>query len=173
MNSPTHSISARPRRSVIEGNPALLVLGGADVYRPFAPLLNAARSLSIPVIFATVDAETCGPTGSAVLAGEGRIHPPCLSAFLGTPLSLLLARLNAQTLLLAGGRTSVEVHYSFVDALQNDFFCRLAEDCMAGASPAAHEAALKAMEYLQTGARQSSTTLVAALQAFEARRSSK
>jgi hypothetical protein len=44
---------------------------------------------------------------------------------------------------------------------------------MAGASPAAHEAALKAMEYLQTGARQSSTTLVAALQAFEARRSSK
>jgi isochorismate hydrolase len=157
---------------VIEGNPALLVLDGANAYRPFASLLNAIRGWSMPVIFAAADSQTFAVGVSAAHAGEQWIRPPCLSAFLGTPLSLLLSQLNVQTLLLAGGRTSVEVHYSFVDAHQNDYFCRLAEDCMTGVSPAAHEAALKAMEYLQTDARQSSTRLLAALQAAQARRSS-
>lgn len=148
------------------------MLQGAETYQPFAQLLSTARGLFIPVIFAAADAQVFAAGVGAARTGENWIRPPSLSAFLGTPLSLLLAELNAQTLVLAGGRTSVEVHYSFVDAHQNDFFCRVSEDCMAGVSPAAHEAALKAMEYLQSGARQTSASLFAALRAYQTRRSS-
>jgi Isochorismatase family len=168
--SPTPlATAARPPRSVIEGNPALLVLEGADEYRPFMPLLNAARGWAMPIVFAVSNCRVFAAGVSVPRAGEHWIRPPCLSAFLGTSLSLLLAQLNVQTVIVAGGRTSVEVHYSFVDAHQNDFFCRLAADCMAGQSLASHEAALRAMEYLQTGARQSVETLLIALQATRAR----
>lgn len=75
------------------------------------------------------------------------------SAFFGTDLEILLRGLKTETLLLCGGLTDVCVHYTFVDAHQSDYFCRVIEDCVAGSSEAAHEAALRAMEYLQTGAR--------------------
>jgi hypothetical protein len=39
------------------------------------------------------------------------------------------------------------------------------EDCVAGSSPEAHEAALRAMEYLQTGARRSSDEVIDAFKA--------
>ena len=75
------------------------------------------------------------------------------SAFFGTDLEILLRGLKAETLILCGGLTDVCVHYTFVDAHQSDYFCRVIEDCVAGSSLEAHEAALRAMEYLQTGAR--------------------
>ena len=75
------------------------------------------------------------------------------SAFFGTDLEILLRGLRAETLLLCGGLTDVCVHYTFVDAHQSDYFCRVIEDCVGGSSIEAHEAALRAMEYLQTGAR--------------------
>lgn len=75
------------------------------------------------------------------------------SAFFGTDLEILLKGLKVDTLLLCGGLTDVCVHYTFVDGHQSDYFCRVIEDCVAGSSEAAHEASLKAMEYLQTGAR--------------------
>ena len=75
------------------------------------------------------------------------------SAFFGTDFEILLRGLKVDTLLLCGGLTDVCVHYTFVDAHQSDYFCRVIEDCVAGSSVAAHEAALRAMEYLQTGAR--------------------
>jgi len=56
------------------------------------------------------------------------------------------------------------VHYTFVDAHQHNYHCRVVEDCVGGSSQPAHEAALQAMEYLQTGARCSSA---AVLDAFE------
>ena len=62
---------------------------------------------------------------------------------------------RVDTLLLCGGLTDVCVHYTFVDGHQSDYFCRVIEDCVAGSSEAAHEASLRAMEYLQTGARRS------------------
>lgn len=74
------------------------------------------------------------------------------SAFYGTDLEILLKGLKAQTLILVGGLTDVCVHYTFVDAHQGDYFCRVIEDCVAGSSQDAHDAALRAMEYLQTGA---------------------
>ena len=86
------------------------------------------------------------------------------SAFFGTDFEILLRGLKAETLILVGGLTDVCVHYTFVDAHQSDYFCRVIEDCVAGSSIEAHEASLRAMEYLQTGARRS---LDEVLQAFE------
>ncbi len=77
------------------------------------------------------------------------------SAFFGTDLQILLRGLKIDTLLMCGGLTDVCVHYTFVDGHQSDYFCRVIEDCVGGSSLKAHEAALTAMEYLQTGARRS------------------
>ena len=74
------------------------------------------------------------------------------SAFYGTDLEILLRGLKAETLILVGGLTDVCVHYTFVDAHQGDYFCRVIEECVGGSSIEAHEASLRAMEYLQTGA---------------------
>ena len=75
------------------------------------------------------------------------------SAFFGTDFEILLRGLKIDTLLLCGGLTDVCVHYTFVDGHQSDYFCRVIEDCVAGSSLEAHDASLRAMEYLQTGAR--------------------
>ena len=85
------------------------------------------------------------------------------SAFFGTDLEILLRGLKVETLLLCGGLTDVCVHYTFVDAHQSDYFCRVIEDCVAGSSEEAHEAALTAMEYLQTGARRSLDNVLSAM----------
>jgi nicotinamidase-related amidase len=77
------------------------------------------------------------------------------SAFFGTDFEILLRGLKVDTLILCGGLTDVCVHYSFVDGHQSDYFCRVIDDCVAGSSEQAHEYALQAMEYLQTGARRS------------------
>lgn len=81
-----------------------------------------------------------------------RISKRRYSAFYGTDLEILLRGLKVDTLILTGGLTDVCVHYTFVDGHQGDYFCRVIEDCVAGSSIEAHEAALKAMEYLQHGA---------------------
>ncbi|QXT38271.1 cysteine hydrolase family protein [Gymnodinialimonas ceratoperidinii] len=85
------------------------------------------------------------------------------SAFFGTDFEILLRGLKIDTLILCGGLTDVCVHYTFVDAHQSDYFCRVVEDCVGGSSLEAHEAALRAMEYLQTGAVQSRERVIAAL----------
>lgn len=85
------------------------------------------------------------------------------SAFFGTDLEILLRGLKVDTLLLCGGLTDVCVHYTFVDGHQSDYFCRVVEDCVGGSSVEAHEAALKAMEYLQTGAVQERATVIDAI----------
>ena len=85
------------------------------------------------------------------------------SAFYGTDLEILLRGLKVETLILCGGLTDVCVHYTFVDGHQGDYFVRVAEDCVAGSSVEAHEAALSAMEYLQTGAVRDAAELVAAM----------
>ena len=63
-----------------------------------------------------------------------------------------------------GGHTDVCVHYTFVDAHQHGYFCRVVEDCVAGSSLDAHDASLRAMEYLQTGARRTTDEVVAAFE---------
>lgn len=96
-----------------------------------------------------------------------RIQKRRYSCFYGTDLEILLKGLKAETLLLVGGLTDVCVHYTFVDGHQGDYFCRVIEDCVGGSSLEAHEAALKAMEYLQTGARRSLDEVTAALAAYK------
>ena len=86
------------------------------------------------------------------------------SAFFGTDLEILLRGLKVDTLLLCGGLTDVCVHYTFADAHQSDYFCRVVEDCVGGSSEEAHEASLRAMEYLQTGARCSLDDVLAAME---------
>lgn len=88
------------------------------------------------------------------------------SAFFGTDFEILLRGLKVDTLLLCGGLTDVCVHYSFVDAHQSDYFCRVIEDCVAGSSEPAHEYALQAMEYLQRGARRSLDEVVRAMDSY-------
>ena len=90
------------------------------------------------------------------------------SAFFGTDFEILLRGLKAETLILVGGLTDVCVHYTFVDAHQSDYFCRVIEDCVAGSSLEAHEASLRAMEYLQTGARRSLDEVLGAMGAQRA-----
>jgi nicotinamidase-related amidase len=88
------------------------------------------------------------------------------SAFFGTDLEILLKGLEVDTLLLVGGLTDVCVHYTFVDAHQHDYFCRVIEDVVAGSSEAAHQASLRAMEYLQTGARRSLSEMTEAMERY-------
>ena len=85
------------------------------------------------------------------------------SAFFGTDFEIMLRGLKIDTLLLCGGLTDVCVHYTFVDGHQSDYFCRVIEDCVAGSSLEAHEASLKAMEYLQKGARRSLDEVMGAM----------
>lgn len=85
------------------------------------------------------------------------------SAFFGTDFEILLRGLKVDTLILCGGLTDVCVHYTFVDGHQSDYFCRVVEDCVGGSSVEAHEAALKAMEYLQTGAVRDRETVIRTL----------
>lgn len=85
------------------------------------------------------------------------------SCFFGTEMEILLKGLGAQTLIMVGGMTDVCVHYSFVDAHQHDYYCRVAQDCVGGTSPEAHQASLNAMEYLQEGAVLHADEIIAAM----------
>ncbi len=90
------------------------------------------------------------------------------SAFFGTDFEILLRGLKIDTLLMCGGLTDVCVHYTFVDGHQSDYFCRVIEDCVGGSSVEAHDASLRAMEYLQTGARRSRADVMAAMDNYAA-----
>jgi len=87
------------------------------------------------------------------------------SCFFGTELEILLKGLGADTLILTGGFTDVCVHYTFVDAHQHDYYCRVVEDCVSGSSPEAHAASLRAMEYLQAGALRTAEEIIEGLDA--------
>lgn len=151
-------------------------------------LVEAARAAGVPVIFfqeahrrdlVDFGRELDGAEGIHLLEGDPGteisaelgvgpddyvIRKRRYSCFFGTELEILLKGLRADTLLLIGGHTDVCVHYTFVDGHQHDYFCRVVEDCVAGSSLEAHEASLRAMEYLQTGARRQRAEVMAALE---------
>ena len=91
------------------------------------------------------------------------IHKRRYSCFFGTELEILLKGLKAQTLILVGAMTDVCVHYTFADGHQHDYYMRVVSDCVGGTSPAAHEASLNAMEYLQEGAVMTSDAIITAM----------
>lgn len=149
-------------------------------YKRAKVLIDQARKVNIPVIFVReshrsdmIDygRELDGLETVHCLEGTGheefaekeldmlnndyRITKRRYSVFFGTDMEILLKGLKIQTLIMVGGFTDVCVHYSFVDAHQMDYYCRVVEDCVSGSSIKAHDSALIAMEYLQTGARRS------------------
>jgi nicotinamidase-related amidase len=152
--------------------------------------IDKARATGIPVIFVqevhrpdmldfgreldgdeTVHCLEDAP-GTALAVKEMGVTPTDIvirkrrySAFFGTDFEIMLRALKVDTLLLCGGLTDVCVHYTLVDGHQSDYFCRVIEDCVGGSSLDAHEAALRAMEYLQTGARRSLDEVLAAMDA--------
>jgi nicotinamidase-related amidase len=169
-------------------------MGGAIERRGLAKtLVAAARANGVPVIFiqevhrpdlvdfgreldGEEDVHCLEGRRSTEIAAEdvdyrpGDYHIPKrrYSAFYGTDFEILLKGLKVQTLVLAGGLTDVCVHYTFVDGHQGDYYCRVIEDCAGGSSREAHEAALRAMEYLQSGARRRSEEIIAAFTAYGA-----
>lgn len=165
----------------------------ADRMLAARPLIDRARAAGIPVIFIQEvhrpdhvdfgreldgDEDVHCVEGNpntelaveqmGILPTDYRVPKRRYSAFFGTDLEILLRGLGTRTLLLVGGLTDVCVHYTFVDGHQSDYFCRVVEDCVAGSSVEAHEAALKAMEYLQTGARRGLPEVLAAMDAYSA-----
>lgn len=74
------------------------------------------------------------------------------SAFFGTELEIVLKAYQAQTVILIGGLTDVCIHYTAVDAHQHDYRVRVVTDAVGGSSQEAHDAALRAIDYLQRDA---------------------
>jgi nicotinamidase-related amidase len=149
-------------------------------------LLAAAREAGVPVVFFQEVHRPSGVDFGRELDGtegvhcvEGRpgtaLHPALLpgpgefhivkrrySGFIGTDFEIVLSGLKAATLILIGGLTDVCVQYTFADAHQRDFYVRVVTDCVGGSSQYRHDAALDAMEYLQTGALRTSDEILAA-----------
>jgi nicotinamidase-related amidase len=139
-------------------------------------LLAAARAAGVPVVFFQEVHRASGVDFGRELDGTEGVHcvegqpgtdlEPTLrpgpgefhivkrrySGFIGTDFEIVLSGLKASTLILIGGLTDVCVHYTFADAHQRDFYVRVVTDCVGGSSQYRHDAALDAMEYLQTGA---------------------
>ena len=86
------------------------------------------------------------------IEGEYLISKRRYSAFFATDLEILLKGLGVDTLYLIGGLTDVCIHYTAVDAHQNDYHIHVVKDAVAGSSKEAHESALRAIYYLQHGA---------------------
>jgi nicotinamidase-related amidase len=136
-------------------------------------LVGAARSADVPVVFIQevhkrtlldFGRELDGAEGIHGLEGEETteladgldpqpdeylIRKRRYSAFFGTELEIVLKSYRAEELILVGALTDVCVHYTFADAHQHDYRCRVVTDCVGGSSRAAHDAALEAMRYLQ------------------------
>jgi nicotinamidase-related amidase len=177
--------TAEPGESAIPFMP-----GYADAMDRAPALIAKARDCGVPVVFfqeahrrdlVDFGRELDGSEGVHLLEGDPGteiaadlavrpddyvIRKRRYSCFFGTEFEILLKGLQARTLILVGGHTDVCVHYTFVDAHQHDYFCRVAEDCVAGSTLDAHEAALRAMEYLQTGARRSSSEVASAFEDY-------
>lgn len=173
-------------------NYAIPQMGGyAERVTRAVELVEAARAAGIPVIFIQErHARTLADLGRELDGSEG-VHcveddpdtalVPSLqpqpdeyfvpkrrySSFFGTDLEILLKGLGARTLVLCGALTDVCVHYTFVDAHQHDYHVRVAQDVVGGSSQEAHDASLRAMEYLQTGALRDADEILAAFRSYD------
>jgi nicotinamidase-related amidase len=99
--------------------------------------------------------------------GDLRVLKRRYNCFLGTDLELLLRGLQAETLLVTGVDTDVCVLWTVGEAFQLDYHVRVLEDCVAGTSRDAHEAALLIMRGLTTGRPVFSAEVISALRVLE------
>ena len=154
-------------------------------------LVAAARAAALPVIFFQevhrrsgvdfgreldgaegvhcVEGEPATELWPTLVPGPGEYHivKRRYSGFIGTEFDLLLCGLGVSTVVLIGGLTDVCVHYTFADAHQRDYYARVVTDCVGGSSQYLHDAALAAMEYLQTGAMRTTDEILAAFKQLE------
>jgi nicotinamidase-related amidase len=161
--------------------------GGQGRHARIRKLLAAARAVGVPPVFVQevhkrslldIGRELDGAEGLHCLEGDpdtelaaGLVPKPDeylvrkrrYSAFFATELELVLSAYRAQGLILVGALTDVCVHYTFADAHQRDYHCRVVTDCVGGSSREAHEAALKAMKYLQRACLVTSDEVLAVL----------
>ena len=103
--------------------------------------------------------------------GDILVRKPRYSAFLGTDLPFVLNGVGVRagdTLILTGVATDVCVHYTAADAHQYDYRVRIVTDCVAGTSPEAHAASLRAIEYLQAHSLTTLERMLAALERMRA-----
>ncbi len=163
------------------------------------PLIELARNKGVPVIFTQEfhrDPKVYGPYDfGRELDGEDPIHTvrntdgyklvdellplsprdyvlekPRYSTFIGTDLDLILRSHNVETIIIAGVCTNICVHYNFIDAHQRDYRVRVVEECVAGTSLEAHEAALTQISYLQYGGVQKCADIMSALDLLDNQR---
>jgi len=144
-----------------------------------AELISAARANDIPIVYVSEQHRRSGIDFGRELDGSEDAHllegdpgtelsdvvaplpgDPIIikrrySGFFATDLELVLKGLDIDTLVIIGCLTDVCVHYTFVDAHQNNYFARVVPECTIGSAAEAHAASLTAMEYLQTGALRS------------------
>lgn len=157
--------------------PGIEVMAGRAERAPrVRDLIAHCRAVGVPVVFiqevhkpdlVDIGRELDGAEGPHCIEGDPQteladwlapqpsefvIRKRRYSAFFGTELEIVLKAYRAGTLLLVGGLTDVCIHYTAVDAHQHDYTVRVLTDCVAGSSPAAHDAALRAVEYLQRDA---------------------
>lgn len=169
-----------------------LMPGMVERMRKARTVIDAAREGNVPIIFLQESHRKSGVDygremdgdedmhlredwpGTAIAAEEVGLRDDDYiivkrrySGFIGTDLQILLRGLKADTLILVGGLTNICVHYTFADGHQSDYHCRVIEDCVAGSSIEAHDAALANMEYLQHGARRTAAEINEAFLAFK------
>lgn len=166
--------------------------GHAERVKVAERLVGAAREAGVPVVFFQEVHRASGVDFGRELDGTEGVHcvegqpgtdlEPTLrplpnefhivkrrySGFIGTDFEIVLRGLKASTLILIGGLTDVCVHYTFADAHQRDYYVRVVTDCVGGSSQYRHDAALDAMEYLQTGALRTSDEIIDAFKTLPA-----
>lgn len=153
-----------------------MMSGYAQFLENCATAINSARANDVPVIYVSEQHRRSGIDFGRELDGNEDVHllegdattelsdvvaprpdEPIVikrrySSFFATDLELVLKGLSIDTLVIIGCLTDVCVHYTFVDAHQNNYFARVVTECTIGSAQAPHDASLAAMEYLQTGA---------------------
>jgi nicotinamidase-related amidase len=148
-------------------------------------LVAAFREKNVPVVFIQevhkpslidIGRELDGNEGPHCIEGDPRteLHPGLeprpeeylirkrrYSAFFGTELDIVLRGYKAETVILIGGMTDVCVHYTALDAHQYDYRFRTISDLVVGSGQELHDAAMRAMKYLQRDALVSSGAVYA------------
>lgn len=146
-------------------------------------VIQVVRSMGLPIIFSQemhrrdgVDfgRELDGAEGVHCLEGtedvqladtlqvkesDYRIIKRRYSCFFSTDLDLLLRGLKVNSLIVCGFLTDVCVHYTCVDAHQHDYAIKVVRDGVSGSSEEAHQASLRALDYLQSDSVVTAETL--------------
>lgn len=140
-------------------DPALLAARAAS------RLARAARARGVPVIYANdnfgrwrsdfptlVERLTRGQGASAAMArllrphrGDLTVLKPMHSAFFGTPLDILLDKIGARSLVMAGLATDICIQLSAADAFLRGLKVHAPEDCTAAETPEKKAVALAYM----------------------------